>query len=218
MNVYLLTLGIVAKTGSNSSRRMYVVLSAWHVPSYRILEHGGMERSFLWVLRRHGTGSQCEVPIAAPSMPLEVNSIPRVVARTKVLTYFKGAVETLDLEVKSFGIRTLLVEPGFFRTELLNADNTKYVQTTIKDYEPLTGELYGEFQGAHHQQPGSPEQGVRRIIELMNGEGQAAGKYLLEFLALGGDAVEQLRSKCQKVLKLLDEWQPVSSNTNFSLR
>jgi NAD(P)-dependent dehydrogenase (short-subunit alcohol dehydrogenase family) len=36
-------------------------------------------------------------------------------------------MESLAPEVAPFGIRTMLVEPGFFRTELLTEDSTKYL-------------------------------------------------------------------------------------------
>lgn len=133
----------------------------------------------------------------------------------KRLTLSKGAVETLQLETKAFGIRTLLVEPGFFRTELLNANNTVYVDTKIDDYKPLTDALYTQFKGAHRQQPGDPVKGVQRIIDTVKGENDAAGKEFPVSLALGSDAVEQIRKKCNETLKLLGEWESVSSNTSY---
>jgi hypothetical protein len=71
---------------------------------------------------------------------------------------FKGAVETLNLETKPLGIRSLLVEPGFFRTELLNANNTVYVDTKIDDYKPLTESLFATFKGYNQKQPGDPSE------------------------------------------------------------
>lgn len=49
----------------------------------------------------------------------------------------------------------------------------------------------------------------------MKGENDAAGKEFPVSLALGSDTVEQIRNKCKDVLKLLDEWETVSSNTNY---
>jgi NAD(P)-dependent dehydrogenase (short-subunit alcohol dehydrogenase family) len=43
----------------------------------------------------------------------------------------EGWMESLTPEVAPFGIRTMLVEPGFFRTELLTNDSTTYAQPTI---------------------------------------------------------------------------------------
>ena len=127
----------------------------------------------------------------------------------------KGAVETLQLEVNPFGIRTLLVEPGFFRTELLNAENTVYVDTNIGDYKALTDTLYTQFKGAHHQQPGDPAKGVERIIEIVKSEGGTTSKSFPVSLALGPDAVTTIRKKCADTVNLVDEWETVSSNTTY---
>jgi len=50
----------------------------------------------------------------------------------------EGWMESLTPEVAPFGIRTMLVEPGFFRTELLSNSSTTYAQPTIEDYAERT--------------------------------------------------------------------------------
>jgi NAD(P)-dependent dehydrogenase (short-subunit alcohol dehydrogenase family) len=50
-------------------------------------------------------------------------------------------MESLTPEIAPFGIRTMLVEPGFFRTELLTNDSTTYAQPTIDDYAEQTKEI-----------------------------------------------------------------------------
>src|SRR5206468_5342643 len=50
----------------------------------------------------------------------------------------EGWMESLTPEVAPFGIRTLLVEPGFFRTELLTQESTSYAAPTIADYAERT--------------------------------------------------------------------------------
>src|ERR1700689_2897210 len=46
----------------------------------------------------------------------------------------EGWIESLTPEVAPFGIRTMLVEPGFFRTELLTPESTKFAKPSIDDY------------------------------------------------------------------------------------
>ena len=50
----------------------------------------------------------------------------------------EGWMESLAPEVAPFGIRTMLVEPGFFRTELLTEESTKYPEPSIDDYAEKT--------------------------------------------------------------------------------
>ena len=50
----------------------------------------------------------------------------------------EGWIESLTPEVAPFGIRTMLVEPGFFRTELLTPESTQYAVSSIQDYAERT--------------------------------------------------------------------------------
>lgn len=52
----------------------------------------------------------------------------------------EGWMESLASDISSFGIRTMLVEPGFFRTELLTTDSTTYSQSSVDDYAERTKE------------------------------------------------------------------------------
>ena len=47
-------------------------------------------------------------------------------------------MEGLAPEVAPFGIRTMLVEPGFFRTELLTPQSTQFAEPSIEDYAERT--------------------------------------------------------------------------------
>ena len=52
----------------------------------------------------------------------------------------EGWMESLPFEVAPFGIRTMLVEPGFFRTELLTKESTTYADLSIDDYAERTAQ------------------------------------------------------------------------------
>ncbi|ATZ58120.1 hypothetical protein BCIN_15g05690 [Botrytis cinerea B05.10] len=170
----------------------------------------GVARAFLPHFRQQKAGTIVFIGSTAAWQ-----GIPTLGAYCGSKSAIQLAVDTLRLEVSSFGIRTLMVEPGFFRTEFLNANNTVFIEPEIDDYKPLTGQLYGQFKGAHRNQTGDPEKGVARIIEVVKGEGFAAGKVFPPSLALGPDAVEAIRKSCDETLKLLEEWEPLSSDTNL---
>ncbi|KAH9218703.1 oxidoreductase,short chain dehydrogenase-like protein [Leptodontidium sp. 2 PMI_412] len=170
----------------------------------------GVARAFLPHFRSRKAGTLVFIGSTAAW-----GGIPTLAAYCGSKSALRGAVETLNLEVKPLGIRTLLVEPGFFRTDLLNADNTVYINSKIDDYKPVTEQLFGTFKGYNKLQPGDPAKGVQRIIDTVKGENDAVGKEFPISLALGTDAVEHIRKNCQETLKLLDEWEKVSSDTNF---
>jgi NAD(P)-dependent dehydrogenase (short-subunit alcohol dehydrogenase family) len=50
----------------------------------------------------------------------------------------EGWMESLRFEVEPFGIHTTIVEPGFFRTELLEKESTAYADVSIDAYAERT--------------------------------------------------------------------------------
>jgi NAD(P)-dependent dehydrogenase (short-subunit alcohol dehydrogenase family) len=68
----------------------------------------------------------------------------------------EGWIESLTPEVEPFGIRTMLVEPGFFRTELLTPESTTYAEPSIDDYAERTEQTVAAWNGMNGQQAGDP--------------------------------------------------------------
>src|SRR6476659_2463816 len=64
----------------------------------------------------------------------------------------EGLMEGLATEVAPFGIHTMLVEPGFFRTELLSANSTTYAAPSIPDYAEQTKETIAAWSGMDGKQ------------------------------------------------------------------
>ena len=63
----------------------------------------------------------------------------------------EGWIESLTPEVAPFGIRTMLVEPGFFRTELLTPESTQYAVSSIEDYAERTEQTVAAWN--EHERP-----------------------------------------------------------------
>lgn len=53
------------------------------------------------------------------------------------------------------------------------------------------------------------------VVDVVRGEGVAKGRPWPGYLILGEDAENDVRTKCSKVLKVLDEWVDVSRGVNF---
>lgn len=68
----------------------------------------------------------------------------------------EGWMESLAAEVAPFGIRAMLVEPGFFRTELLTPQSTQYADASISDYAERTEQTIAAWKGMDGQQGGDP--------------------------------------------------------------
>ncbi|GFF58473.1 uncharacterized oxidoreductase YusZ [Aspergillus udagawae] len=142
-------------------------------------------------------------------------SYPAVGAYCASKAALRYATEALSQETASLGLKTLLVEPGQFRTELLSAKNSMFVETRFPEYRELTEASFKTFRDANGKQRGDPQKGVARIIDVVKGENAAEGKEWPKELALGPDAVAAIRKKCQDTLKKLDEWEEFSCGTDI---
>jgi NAD(P)-dependent dehydrogenase (short-subunit alcohol dehydrogenase family) len=78
----------------------------------------------------------------------------------------EGWMESLSPEIAPFGIRTMLIEPGFFRTELLTNDSTTYAQPTIDDYARQTQEIVAAWKSMDGKQGGDPARLAAAIVRL----------------------------------------------------
>src|SRR3954467_9123411 len=78
----------------------------------------------------------------------------------------EGWMESLAPEVAPFGIRTMLVEPGFFRTELLTDESTKWPEASIGDYAENTRQTVSAWKKMNGLQGGEPPNPARPLIHL----------------------------------------------------
>ena len=88
----------------------------------------------------------------------------------------EGWMESLTPEVAPFGIRTMLVEPGFFRTELLTQESTSYAEPSIGDYAERTRQTVTAWNGMNGLQGGDPAKLAGALVNLAgHAEPPAAG-------------------------------------------
>jgi NAD(P)-dependent dehydrogenase (short-subunit alcohol dehydrogenase family) len=106
----------------------------------------------------------------------------------------EGWMESLAPEVAPFGIRTMLVEPGFFRTELLTEESTKYPAPSIEDYAETTRATVVAWKAMNGQQGGDPVKLAKALVQLAGGAEPAAR------WPAGADAVEALEQKAGLLL------------------
>ena len=105
-----------------------------------------------------------------------------------------GWIESLAPEIAPFGIRTMLVEPGFFRTELLTNDSTTYAEPTIDDYAERTRQIVAAWKSMDGKQGGDPAKLAEALVTL------AALKEPPARFAAGADAVQTFEAKAQALL------------------
>jgi NAD(P)-dependent dehydrogenase (short-subunit alcohol dehydrogenase family) len=117
----------------------------------------------------------------------------------------EGWTESLAPEIAPFGIRTMLVEPGFFRTELLTPESTQYADPSVEDYAERTEQTVTAWKGMNGQQDGDPAKLADALVQLASRDEQP-----LRFPA-GADAVATLEQKAKDLLAQADANRDLSS-------
>ena len=143
---------------------------------------------------------------------------------------------SLHDEISPLGLRSICFEPGYFRTDFLTADNRGPDKSRISDYQEITNAVFARFNGksfvifpedgmhTHRphpiaynlNQPGDPKKGVEVMIDIIKGEGIAAGKDFPTVVALGSDCYEGVKAACRDTLQNLEVWKDVTASTNFT--
>lgn len=118
----------------------------------------------------------------------------------------EGWMESLAPEIAPFGIRTMLVEPGFFRTELLTDESTKWPKASITDYAETTRETVAAWKKMNGLQGGDPAKLAKALVQLTS---QAEPP--LRWPA-GADAVEALQKKANDLLAQASANQDLSAS------
>ena len=118
----------------------------------------------------------------------------------------EGFMEGLATEVAPFGIKTMLVEPGLFRTELLSAESTRYAEPTIEDYAERTRATVAGWQSMDGKQGGDPAKLAEALVQLV-----ALDEPPVRFAA-GADAVELFETKAQTLLDQANAHRELSSS------
>jgi len=118
----------------------------------------------------------------------------------------EGWMESLTPEIIPFGIRTMLVEPGFFRTELLTDASTIYAQPAIDDYAERTNEIVPAWKSMDGKQTGDPAKLAEALVKLV------ALKEPPTRFAAGADAMQTFEAKAKTLLAQAHAHRELSSS------
>ena len=118
----------------------------------------------------------------------------------------EGWMESLRFEVEPFGIRTTIVEPGFFRTELLTNESTAYAELSIDDYAERTAQTRPAWEAMSGKQGGDPAKLAKALVMVVDQEQPP-----LRWVA-GADAVATVERKATELLAQVDAYRDLSSS------
>ena len=121
----------------------------------------------------------------------------------------EGWMQSLHAEVAQFGINTITVNPGFFRTELLTEESTSYATNPIADYDEARTKQMEFWKGYNGQQSGDPAKLAQALITISKEE-----KPPQRFIA-GADAVSIANQVSATLKQQTEAYRELSSSLAF---
>lgn len=189
---------------------------------YRAAIEEGEERDILDLFGANVLGPTSLIRAALPGMRrrrhgtiVNVSSVaPRIASpgsgyysATKLA--LEGISATLRNEVQPLGINVMVVQPGAFRTDFAGR-SLQGSTTTIADYDATVGPRRKTTDRTNGTEPGDPVKAAHVLVDVIS-----SGN-LPHNLLLGSDAVKWARDATNAELREIDDWQKISSSTDFS--
>lgn len=121
----------------------------------------------------------------------------------------EGWMQSLQAEVAPFGIHTILVNPGFFRTELLTPESTIYAEASIDDYGERRAQQLQMWNAANGKQSGDPAKLAQALITIARQEEPPH-----RFIA-GADAIATAEQKVAELQHQISAYRELSTSLAF---
>ncbi len=124
----------------------------------------------------------------------------------------EGWMESLQAEVAPFGISTTIVNPGFFRTELLTEQSTNFAEPSIADYDERRGPLVEYWKSQNGRQPGDPAKLARALVAIA-GQNPPPRRFIA-----GADAIAGAEQKVADLKAQIEANRDLSTSLAFDLK
>jgi NAD(P)-dependent dehydrogenase (short-subunit alcohol dehydrogenase family) len=121
----------------------------------------------------------------------------------------EGWMESVQAEVSPFGINTTIVNPGFFRTELLTPESTTYAQPSVSEYDERRAIQLEFWNMQNGRQSGDPAKLARALITIATQEPPPR-----RFIA-GADAIATAEQKIADLKAQMDAYRELSTSLAF---
>jgi len=124
----------------------------------------------------------------------------------------EGWMESLRFDLEPYGIETMSVEPGFFRTELLvEGASTIWPELEVEDYAERTAQTIEAWKGMNGLQSGDPRKLAQALVTLSD-----SGDLPLRFVA-GADATAGVEKNLAAIQGQLDAHRELSASLTYEV-
>lgn len=120
--------------------------------------------------------------------------------------------ESMSTEIAPFNIRMLLVEPGFFRTNM-SVSGITYSPLSEGYKDGAADTTIQGMQNIDYRLGGDPDKAAKAIFDVITGEGRAKDKRKVLRLLLGKTCVERVRDWLTEVGRDIGEMEDISVDT-----
>jgi NAD(P)-dependent dehydrogenase (short-subunit alcohol dehydrogenase family) len=158
-------------------------------------------RAVLPVMRKQRSGHIISISSGAGLMGFEFNS-----AYCAAKFGLEGWTEALQSEVAPFGINTTIVNPGFFRTELLTQESTTYAEPSIADYAERQTARREWYEAQNRQQSGDPAKLAQALV-MIAGQQSPPRRFIA-----GADAIAIAEQKVQDLQQQIIAYRDLSTS------
>ena len=122
----------------------------------------------------------------------------------------EGWMETLRYDLAPYGIKTMSVEPGFFRTELLvEGASTIWPELRIADYDDRSDQTIEAWKSMNGQQGGDPRKLAQALVTLSD-----SSALPLRFIA-GSDALDGVEQNLATIQGQIDATRDLSASLSY---
>jgi len=121
----------------------------------------------------------------------------------------EGITEAMHTELKPLGIHATVVEPGYFRTDFLDASSLLVAPDEIGDYAATSGAVRRQALALNHNQPGDPQKLAAAMLRVVDAPNPPLR------LPMGTDTLAAIAAKNAFVAQEMEAWRDLSASTDF---
>ncbi|QIZ08156.1 SDR family oxidoreductase [Priestia megaterium] len=161
-------------------------------------------RAVLPVMRKARSGHIISISSLAGLLGFEYNA---AYAASKF--GLEGWMESLHQDVAPYGIKTTIVEPGFFRTELLEPESTFFAELSIDDYAERNAQYRAFWKEKNGKQEGDPVKLAKALITIAS-QVEPPSRWIA-----GADAIAGAEQKVAELLSQINAYRDLSISLSY---